>query len=1040
MIATFLYRNPRLLLLAVGVLVAAGVGAVWVLPRLEDPVLGKRIAVVGVAYPGANAAQVESLVAVKIEEALQSVPEIGEVRSNSRTGIANVVLKLRDDVEAIEPVWTRVRELVAAAAADLPDDSLEPQFEVVPLKAFAAIVAVRSREPGGPVTVRVRKRAALLAARLRNQYGTERVDVIGDPGEEVSVEVAPEVLASLGASAGAIASQIQDADSETPVGVLRGQQQALLLAMGGDQPPTTRVAQTRLRLRGGDFAVADIATVRRQLTSPPPEMAFADGAPAIFLGALVDDRLRIDEWTAGFQDRVERFASEYGEEVTTERLFLQQDYIGSRLHGLVRNLALSGMGVLAVVLVLMGFRCMLVVGAALPLSCLAVLAGLRVLGVPLHQMSVTGLIVALGLLIDNAIVITEDIRARASRGTPTIAAIRDGVRHLSMPLFASTMTTALAFLPIATLPGPPGEFVGSIAVSVILAITASFLLAMSVVPALLGLLAEDGEPGGVQWGGLRIRVLEGVYEWTLRVLFRVPLLGVLAGVVLPLAGFAAARLLPEQFFPPSGRNQVHIELELSAQEPIDATLAAVRVVDSTVRGDASVERVHWFLGRSAATFYYNVVPRRRGTPFYAQAFLEVTPGSDTTALVNKLQSAVDQRLLAGRVVVRQLDQGPPIDAPIEMRVTGPDLTVLQRLGSELRLLLSQTPNVLHTRSDLEETVPLVSLELDRQEAAQVRQDEQRIAQFLYTSLEGAPAGTVFDDSEEIGVRVRMTASERDRLPRLASLPLPRAGPPPGQPTGPQGPPSVGGPPARALMNGASPTLASISDMTLRSDYAAITRVNGQRVNEVKAYTRAGVLPASVMEDFRSRLADSGFALPSGYELTLEGEAGERSRAVRNLLLNAVLLFSLMILTLVAVFASFRCAAIVLTVGALTVGLGPLSLWVFGFPFGFMAIVGTMGLVGVAINDSIVVLAAIREHPKARTGDRRALATVVSGCTRHILATTVTTVIGFAPLVLGGGGFWPPLAITVAGGVAGATGLALFFVPCLYRCVVGPRLA
>ncbi|MEM9352736.1 MAG: efflux RND transporter permease subunit [Planctomycetota bacterium] len=1026
MIALFLYRNPRLLLLVGFVLVAAGAGAVVALPRLEDPVLGKRIGVVSVAYPGANAAKVESLVAVKLEEALQPVPEIGELRSNSRTGMVNVVLKLRDRVDDIDAVWTRVRELVDAAAADLPEECLEPEMEVVPLKAFAAIVAVRPSEQDGEITPRVRKRAALLASRLRSQFGSERVDLIGDPGEEISVELMPEVLASLGTSTGAIAGQIRDADPSTPAGYLRGDQQALLIALGSDQPPASRVAQTRLRLRGADVAVADIALVQRQTASPPAEMAFADGAAALFLGVLVDDGLRIDAWTAGFQRRIEQFEAEYGDEVSVETLFLQQDYIRSRLGGLMRSLGLSGLGVLCVVLLLMGWRCMLVVGLTLPFSCLAVLTGLRALGVPLHQMSVTGLIVALGLLIDNAIVIVEDIRARMSRGAPTAAAIGAGVRHLSMPLFASTLTTAAAFLPIATLPGPPGEFVGSIAVSVILAITASFLLAMSVVPALLGLLSDDA-PGTGRWGGLRNQTLEKVYQWVLRVLFRVPLLGVMAGLALPLIGLACAPLLPKQFFPPSGRNQVHVELELPAQQPIDATLAAVRAIDRTIRAEQGIEHAHWFLGRSAATFYYNVVPRRRGTPFYAQAFLDVTPGANTTALVNALQSAVDRRHLSGRVVVRLLDQGPPIDAPIEIRVAGPDPATLQQLGSRLRLVLTQTPDVLHTRSDMEETVPLLSLDLDPQESAVVRQDEQRVAQFLYTSLEGAPAGTVFDGGEELPVHVRMAPLGSERLARLAALPLPPAGPPQGLPAMPRGGP-------RPQPKAPSP-LASVARLRLTSDFAAITRVNGQHVNEVKAYTRAGVLPGAVLDDFRSRLAQSGFELPPGYALTFEGEAGERSRAVRNLLLNAVLLFSLMILTLVAVFGSFRCAAIVLAVGALTVGLGPLSLWVFGYPFGFMAIVGTMGLVGVAINDSIVVLAAIRDDPSARGGNGRALAAVVSGCTRHILATTVTTVIGFAPLVLGGGGFWPPLAITVAGGVAGATALALFFVPCLYRCLV-----
>jgi multidrug efflux pump subunit AcrB len=207
-------------------------------------------------------------------------------------------------------------------------------------------------------------------------------------------------------------------------------------------------------------------------------------------------------------------------------------------------------------------------------------------------------------------------------------------------------------------------------------------------------------------------------------------------------------------------------------------------------------------------------------------------------------------------------------------------------------------------------------------------------------------------------------------------------------------------------------------------------VNGRRVNEVKAYIRAGVLPSEVMKEFKRRLADSDFVLPSGYSLEFGGETEQRSNAVNNLIANAMVLFALMTLSLVASFRSFRCAVIIAVVGGLSAGLGPLALAVFGFPFGFMAIVGTMGLVGVAINDSIVVLAAIRSNSQQENMLELTVNTV-SRCTRHIIATTLTTIFGFLPLILAGGGFWPPMAITIAGGVGGATFLALYFVPSFY---------
>ena len=318
------------------------------------------------------------------------------------------------------------------------------------------------------------------------------------------------------------------------------------------------------------------------------------------------------------------------------------------------------------------------------------------------------------------------------------------------------------------------------------------------------------------------------------------------------------------------------------------------------------------------------------------------------------------------------------------------------------------------------------LNVQSEESSRAGHNSADLARLLYTTLEGAPAGKVLDGEEELPVTVRMANREGTDLDQLKALHLVSNRPRPAN-----GPPSA--PPSAPI----SPPLGAIADFELGSDVAAIVRIDGERTNEIKAYLAAGVLPSVALSEFQNRLTEADFRLPPGYRLDFGGEGAERSSAVRRLIANAALLFTLMILTLVVSFRSFRGALVIVAVGGLTIGLGPLSLWLFGYPFGFMAIVGTMGLVGVAINDSIVVLAAIRANESARGGDVAALTDVVVGCTRHILATTLTTIVGFAPLILSGGGFWPPLAITIACGVGGATFLALYFVPSL-NLILHPR--
>ena len=402
-------------------------------------------------------------------------------------------------------------------------------------------------------------------------------------------------------------------------------------------------------------------------------------------------------------------------------------------------------------------------------------------------------------------------------------------------------------------------------------------------------------------------------------------------------------------------------------------------------------------------------------------------GASTGTSVRALQRILDESHSECRVIARQLEQGPPFDAPIELRLVGPNLPTLQDLGSQLRLILSQTDYVIHTRSDTEETVPKLTLDVSREGTAMTGLTAPDLSRFLYTTVQGAPAGAILEGDELLPVKIRMADVDNvDRLSRLAAMPISSSNRSPDLNTS-------GGTAAdiATKRSTAATPVGAIADFVLDSDVGTITRIDGIRTNEVKAYIESGVLPSTVLNDFRDRLEASAFSLPNGYDLQFGGEQAERSQAVNALIANAVILFTLMVLTLVISFRSFRGALIVMVVGALAAGLGPLALWVFEMPFGFMAIVGTMGLVGVAINDSIVVLAAIRDDEQARRGDVEALTNVVVGCTRHILATTFTTILGFSPLILRGGGFWPPLAICIAAGVGGATFLALYFMPSIY---------
>ncbi|QDU03638.1 Cobalt-zinc-cadmium resistance protein CzcA [Gimesia chilikensis] len=1021
MLEGLFYRNRRLLILLMALIAVAGLSSFYILPRMEDPVLTKRSALVQTRFPGADATRVESLVSERIEEELREIDEIKELRSISRSGMSTITIELRDDVYEVDEVWSRIRDKIDDARVEFPSGAKEPDFEEMDVKAYALIVALVWDNPN-PVNYAVLRRSAKqLEDRLRAVSGTEDIDTFGDPDEEILVEIQPDRVATLGLSVEQIAQQVEASDAKLTAGLLRGQKSDLLIDVDSELDSLARIARTPVQFgsEGHSVQLGDIATIHKGVAQPLSSLVVADGKPAVTLGMFVRDSMRIDHWSQEAKNVIREFEQSLADDVQVQMLFDQNRYVEARLSGLIWNLLFGGLAVIVVIVFMMGWRNALVIGTALPLSAFMVLAGLRMLDIPIHQMSVTGLIIALGLLIDNAIVVVDEVRSKLHARMAPEDAVISTVRHLAVPLLGSTLTTALAFAPIALMPGPAGEFVGSIAISVILAICSSFFLAMTVIPAIAALFAdpeEDPETGHWWQVGFSHAGLRNAYSKSLDFLFSKPLLGVGLGCILPISGFIVAGSLPEQFFPPADRDQINIELELSAHASLAETRETIAAIREVVLEHPQVRGIEWFLGESAPQFYYNIIAKRENSSNFAQALVQLNSAHGGRQLIHELQQELDRKVPHSRVLVRQLEQGPPFDAPIEVRLFGPDLHQLSQSGDELRSILSKTPDVLHHKAELADPLPKLTLKIDEEQARLAGLDHAEISRQLNAALEGTLGGSILEETEELPVRIRVPHDRRGSLENIASLQLIS---------------SKKTPDGQAQYV----PLTAIADVKMSSEIAAISHFNGERMNEVQAYIKAGVLPAKVLADFQKRLQQAGYELPPGYRLEWGGEASKRDDAVGNLMANVGVLMVLMVATLVLSFSSFRVAGLVGAVGILSIGLGLGMLWLFGFPFGFMAIVGSMGLAGVAINDAIVVLAELRANPQARKGDRVVVRDVVLRSTRHVVATSLTTVAGFIPLVLAGGGFWPPLAITIAGGVGGATLLALYFIPSAYILVM-----
>ena len=1019
---TLFYRNTRLLILTIILIAVWGISSYFALPRLEDPELVSRFAIVKTFFPGADAERVENLVTEKIENQLTEIEEINEYSSTSRAGSSIIQIDLQDSVtkQEVDAVWSRVRNKIDEVQVELPANTTEPELEEGKVKAYALIAGLTWQQDDQPNYGILRRQAEVLKERLEGIAGTEEVELLGDPDEEIIVEINPQALASYNLTATELSQQIAQSDSKIAAGQLRGNDRDLLIEVAGELDTLARIREIPISFAdNGQFVTLEnIATIRKGITEPANELALINGYPGVAIAVHVESGQKLDLWRKAVQPKITEFQSELPSSIGLPIIFDQSNYVEARLNNLNLNFLFGAALVFGITVVMMGWRSGLIVGTALPLSVLMVLGWMNWFNIPLHQMSITGLIIALGILIDNAIIMVDEVQNQLRQSTKAKTAITNSVKTLFIPLLSATLTTVIAFLPIALLPGATGEFVGAIAVTVIIAVSCSLFISLTIIPALTALLERDRNatsPSRWLQTGVSFPALTRIYQRSLKWTLVNPVLSIFLALLIPIIGFIQAGNLEQQFFPAADRDQLQIELELSSSASLAQTQTLIKQIRQQIIARPEVKDVHWLLGTSIPRFYYNLTSGKEQQANYAQALVQLKSLA-SSSVAQKLQTELDTAFPTARIIVRQLEQGPPYNAPIEMRIYGSNLATLQTLGEQARQTLIQIPDITHTRASLDEIQPQLQFQVDEEQARLAGLDRTTIAQQLDTTLEGAVGGSVLEGTEELPVRVRLGNRDRANLSQISSLDLLATSP--GRNSNQNNPL-------------ATVPLDSLGKVQVKPELAQVTHYNGQRVNTVQAFLTAGTLPAEVLSQFQAKLAANNFVLPPGYTYEFGGEAKEKNDALGGLVSTVGVLIIIMIAVLVLSLGSFQLAAIIGIVAIASGGLGIFSVWLFGYPFGFNPIIGTVGLIGIAVNDSIVVLDAISNHPVAKTGNPKAIQQVVLHSTRHIISTTLTTAIGFLPLLLSGGEFWQPLAVAIAGGIIGATFIALYFVPPAY---------
>jgi multidrug efflux pump subunit AcrB len=504
-----------------------------------------------------------------------------------------------------------------------------------------------------------------------------------------------------------------------------------------------------------------------------------------------------------------------------------------------------------------------------------------------------------------------------------------------------------------------------------------------------------------------------VFERCLRYGLRRPVLGMLVATSPALLGFAIAPSLGNQFFPLVDRNMFDVRIWLPQSASIAQTRALIERVDARLYAHDEVRQVSWVLGASHPPVYYNLIENQDRAPHYAQGEVVVRTAAQADRLVRTLQRELDAAFPAARILLREYGQGPPVTADIQYLLFGRDEATLQRLAERMREALQAHEEVLHTRMTTARGIPKLWVVADEDAARLAGLELADVADQLRTALLGRTGGSVLEGLAQLDVRVRYDDAARGDLAAMASAPIVRD--PPADPGAPEWTP-----------------LPALGAFELRPETPALARYDRLRVNTVEGYVVNEGLPITIGNEVLAGLEAAGFALPPGYELEIGGAAEQNTEAIANLLLYVPALVVLMIGSLILIFRSVVNALILVAVAGLCFGLAMLTTWSMSFPISFNTILGTLGLIGVGLNDSIVVLSEIKKKDRDGTGDVDAVVEAVAGVLRHVISTTFTTMGGFLPLLIFiGGDFWPSLAIVLAGGIVGATLLSIGFVPAAY---------
>lgn len=1003
-ISDFAVKNYQFTLVIFLMTVAVGLTTFLNMPRSEDPVIDSPQFPVIVIYPGASPEDMEELVVDPLEEAIYALESIKKIKSEIKDGVAVMVVEYNYNEDVDEKYQELVRE-INAVRPDLPENIFSIKINRVRpsdvnVLQIALISENASRES-------LKKSGELLQDELEKITQLKKVDLFGLPDQLVRVDLQLEKIAEMNIPLNAILGSIQSELSNIPGGQVEAGSKSFNVKTSGNYTTTEEIAETIIySFQGKNVKLKDVAAVYEDFEESK-HLTRLNGYRSVFVTAALKEGNNISKVQETYRSAIEKVEKQLPENIDLVVAFDQADYVNRRLSGLGMDFLIA-IALVFITLLPLGNRASIIVMISIPLSLAIGLVLLNALGYGLNQLSIVGLVVALGLLVDDSIVVVENIERWIREGYSKKEAALKATKQISLSVVGCTVTLIIAFLPLVFLPEGSGDFVRSLPMAVIMSVLASMLVSLTIIPFLSTWMLKDKGPDHTN----------KVYDWFQKgiQLSYAPLLEralnkpvatlVIAGTVF-LGSLSLFPVIGFSLFPPSEKPQFLVNITTSLQSNLMTTDVVTRKVEAELSGIPELLNFATNVGKGNPRIYYNEIPENERSDF-AQIFVQLKPETSPPRkmeIIEELKNKFSQ-IIGAKVEVKNFEQGPPVTAPVEVRLSGENLDTLRNLALKVESMLKQTAGTIYVNNPVANLKTDIKVDINKDKARQLGINTSDIDRTVRLALAGLNLGSFTDQNDiERSILVTSPRPERATLTSFDNLYVNN-------------------------FQGVGIPLSQVASLTFESSTLSIDHFNKERSVSVSSFVNQGVLTDRVIEEVIAQM--NKMEIPEGYTYVMGGEYETRQESFAGFNTVIIVTVFLFIAVLILLFKTFKSTIIVLSVIPLGMVGALIALWITGNSLSFVAIIGLIALAGIEVKTSILLVDftnQLRQEGKPldeairEAGEVRFL---------PIVLTTITAIGGLVPIALSTNPLISPLAIVLIGGLISSTVLSRVVTPVMYK--------